>query len=134
MLICAIEQDIKVLILHESQAAHVVMGVVCVQEDVLGESVRYQESKGKCTLHLLACMKTSWDIIEVVFEQFSWDTLYRLLCTVYSNSSIIENKNAYRGCVCLCTGITGDQMHKCSNTSKFTLCVYFLGPHDETSL
>ncbi len=39
---------------------------------------------------------------------------------------------------CLCTGITYIMETKCphkySNTSKFTLWEYILGPHDEKSL
>ncbi len=63
------------------------------------------------------------------------DTPFRLLYTVNSNSSILENK-MHTEAVCffiLVLPIMGTKCpHKYSNTSKFTLYEYCLGPHDET--
>ncbi len=51
------------------------------------------------------------------------ETPFRLLCTVYSNSSIIENKmHTEAVCVCVLVLHYGDQMSpQVYNTSKFNL-------------
>ncbi len=51
------------------------------------------------------------------------ETPFRLLCTAYSNSSIIENK-MHTEAVCVCVLVLPTLY---SNTSKFTLWEYFLG-------
>ncbi len=66
------------------------------------------------------------------------ETPFSLLCTVYSNSPIIENK-MHTEAVCLCTAITYIMETKCphkySDTSKvWPYWNMFVGPHDEASL